>query len=407
MRHLAGVLWGVGLLIIGFPSARAAQSQTPPKTFSIDSGYIPSWATNRSMHNLWIEYEGLGSGIFDFFGENLSLGRSFPTRILLSGGMYFGWDFANYTFFVANHELGHGSRALAAGFSPTYQWNGATTHKSIFTFILQGYGQYNNGAATASGGSTTTFPTDWATVVSAGGMNNSMMFAEALEDEVLYNTGHINQFRAYLRGKLDAYNYVKASNGGSGDDVQSMVNYYGGQGYSISKNDISIGSLAATIISSTSFAYAYSYLKYFASGDPSVKPLAIGAVKLPDISFFQNRSGLSLRLRSAIMSDKHAFPLSVEYVYKGRARAEFSLGYRLIEPLNGIGKTGGLVQGYVNTVGGIGARIFKDFPLGQSSYVTVGGSAFTVSSLEGERNLGKLLSNTLGVEGWGKWTLRL
>ena len=380
-----------------------AAKQKAPRTLSIDSGYVPQLATYQSMNHLWLEFEGLGTAIFDGVGENFYLGKTFPTRALWVLVEYYLWPYANYTFFVANHEIGHGARVTATGGVPRYSWNGSTDGISIFPFIFKGFTRYGDGAFT-TGTSVYFYPTDWTTVADAGGMNNSTHFAEALEDDVYYNTGHILQSRAYYTAKMDAYNYAKSTNGTTTGDVNNLLNIWSARGYSITTDDIKRGALISLLGNFTTLAYAWSIVRYIGMGDPNVNSLSAGSLKLPDLSFFENRYGISLRARSALHSGKIYIPFSIEYLYKGTPQLEISLGYRNVSGAVSGHKLASQIQGYMSSKLGVGVRGTKEFSLGRSSFFTLSGSVFHVNSLEGERTLGRLVSNTLGAEATGRYS---
>ena len=403
---------GVCLLVgLGFADLARAEKQRAPRSVSIDSGYIPALANQHSMWNLWLEYEYLGTGIFDYVGDSEIVGRTFITRAIWGGLMGLGWNVVNYPLFVANHEFGHGARGLTLGLTPRYIWDGSSTeHASIFSFILEGFGHIGDGAVTVSSGAGTSFalPTNWGMTFTAGGMNNSMMWAEYLEDEVYYNTGHVNHLSSYLRAKLDAQKYATSTNNGFVGDLSTLISQWSALGYSISTRDVTTGSVVALLGSFTTWAYAWSGLRYIGVGDPNVTSLTLGALKLPDLSFFQGRSGLSYRLRSALNLGREQLPFSAEYVYKGSTTLEVSAGLRSSSFIGGGGgarKTGSSVQVYLSTAGGGGMRFWRDFAVGNASYFTLGTSLFTAQSLEGERTIGKLISSSLGVEGWAKFSM--
>jgi hypothetical protein len=349
------------------------------------------------MNHLWIEYEGLGSGIFDLVSNKTFVGSSPVGRVPWLVAMYLGWSYLNYGFFVGNHEVGHGSRMVSLGASPRYYWEGGVNHASIFTFLLEGFARYDQrGFANGSGGSVAvSLPSDWGITITAGGMNNSMNFAEALQDEIFYDGGHVNQLAAYVRAKRDAFDYAKYTTTAVSNDVMANVSQWQAKGYSITSNDIAAGAAVSALASFSTYAYAWSALRYFWNGDAKVEPFAIGGFRLPDLSFFQNRYGLSYRLRSAYHTGATAFPWSLEVVYKGQFAAEASFGIRILQPVL-------LVQAFASTMPGGGLRVMKQFggPTGIS--FSIGGSAFTLASLEGERNLGFIVSPGLGLEGWGR-----
>jgi hypothetical protein len=378
-----------------------ANAATPrkPRTLSIDSGYGPFLQSNRSMHQLWFEYEGLGSKIFDTVSDKTFVGASPLGRIPWFAVSFLGWKFLNYGFFVGNHEVGHGSRSISRGSSPRYFWDGGVQHPTIFSFLLEGFLRYDQ-RAFASGSAwslSTPLPDDWDITITAGGMNNSMMFAETLQDEILAGGGHLNQLSAYIRVKTDAFNYAKYTTTAESNDVLANIAQWRGRGYSITTDDIASGAAISALASFSTYAYAWSALRYVWNGDPVVSPLAIGAFVLPDLSFFQNRYGLSYRLRSALDFGAVAFPWSIEYVYKGQFATEVSVGILKRNPTF-------LIQAFASTLRGGGLRLTKQFGGPTGSLFFLGGSVFTLTSLEGERNLGFILPPGIGLEGWTRWS---
>jgi len=377
------------------------------KTISLDSGYVPQATTNRSMWNLWQEYQYFGESGFDALNKTALFGNP-VTRALLAAGSYLAWNWANYPFFVANHELGHGTRVISMRGSPTYTWNTGPGNVSIFTFIGLGFTKYGQGADTTGSISVPSgVPSDWTLTVTAGGMNNSMMYAESLQDEVSYNTGHVLQLPSYIYARMDAFNYAKYNMSSANSDVGSLLGTWQARGYSITTDDVAAGATVSALTSFTTWAYAWSVLRYVGTGDPSVSAARIGGVTLPDVSFFQNRNGLSYRLRTSLrFADRLALPLSVEYVYRGTPTVEVSLGLRRLLGIAGVRKSGDLIQAYLCSDGGGGLRLAKDFPTGSRSFLSLGGSLFTTRSLEGERSMGYLLSSAAGVDIWLKqsWT---
>ncbi|MEK6580067.1 MAG: hypothetical protein AABZ55_12630, partial [Bdellovibrionota bacterium] len=130
----------------------------------------------------------------------------------------------------------------------------------------------------------------------------------------------------------------------------------------------------------------------------------IAAAPIADLSFFENRYGISLRARSALHSGKIYIPFSIEYLYKGTPQLEISLGYRNVSGAVSGHKLASQIQGYMSSKLGVGVRGTKEFSLGRSSFFTLSGSVFHVNSLEGERTLGRLVSNTLGAEATGRYS---
>lgn len=354
-----------------------------------------------------MEYEYLGSSIFDWIHRKTFLGNNFLTRGVFALAEQWGWQYLNYSFFVANHELGHGTRLLSLGGYPGFGWDGESTHISIFTFILAGYSKYGGRAYTAlSAVSNLQMDENQRITVSAGGMNNSMLFGEALEDEVYDNSGHVAQLVAYIRAKLDANGYARGTANGSitSGDVTSLLSLWQNKGYSISATDVANGGLNAFYGSFTTYAYLWSLLRYIGVGDPQVNAFHVGRLKLPDLSFYQNADGLSYRVRSAVDFGNTVIPFSVEYLYKGTPAVELSLGAHFVNRIAGVRKTGSLIQAFLSTAGGIGVRAARDFQTGASSFASLEAALFTANSLEGARNVSFPVGSTLGAEVSLRWS---
>src|SRR4051812_27924811 len=77
-------------------------SHTRPRTLSIDTAYLPFLQSNRAMNQLWIEYEGLGSAIFDTVSNKTFVGSNGFTRVPWLILSWIGWDYLDYGFFVGN-----------------------------------------------------------------------------------------------------------------------------------------------------------------------------------------------------------------------------------------------------------------------------------------------------------------
>lgn len=392
----------MSLLFFVTPCAYAGKFEGT-KSISIDTAYVPMLASNRAMWGFGLEWEYLGMTIFDGVSEGSFIGQTFPTRLLWAAAMHVGWMFPQYSFFVSNHELGHGTRMIAEGGSPRYTWNsGGGNHTSIFSFFLVGLFKHGDGAYAQSSGGFHRAPSNWELVVGQGGMNNSMMFAEALEDEVAANGGHINQILAYYRAKKDPYEYALSTERGFQGDISNTRSMLAALGISVSTQDYKTGTLVSAALSSTTWSYIYSFARYVASGDPNVPHPRIGAFRLPNVSFFQNRSGLSFRARAALDYSDHAIPFSLEAVYRGRTAVEASVGYQSLVSHGSKKRVGFGLQGYASTLGGAGMRISQESQVGQSTLFGYGASVYTSNSLEGERNGGRWLSDFLALDVWAR-----
>jgi len=391
------------------PGPAEAEAFKGTRTLSMDSGYVPSLTSNRAFWQFGIEFEGAGSLLLDGL-DGVGLGSSALTRASLAVGSYLLWPEIQESYFVANHELGHGSRITALGFEPYYVWRSkGNAHANIFSFFVEGLSTGGAAFTATSGGFSSVMPpANWTASLIAGGMNNSTMFAEALEDHVLLGDGHFMEYMAYVRAKQDAANYVQASESGStggsddSNDVSNILSHYAGRGYGISGSDIEAGSQLSRWLSATHWAYGLAAFRYVFGGDPSVPRPALGPLKLPDFSHYLMDEGLSFKVRTALLASSAQYPIELEYVYKGDAVVEASVGYRGLRPL-ARGRMGvNWLQLYLNSKGAFGAKAQHDSPLGERLIGSLGASLYHSSLLEGQRNIARFASTDLGYEAWGR-----
>ena len=382
------------------------------RTFSLDTGYIPILTSARAFWQFGLEFEHFGNWIFDLVDEKTFIGGNPATRLLWGAAIYFGWAYPQESFFVSNHEMGHGARSVAQGGSPSYSWNNSSqSHGNIFTFFLEGF--------TTSGGAVTTtppfsasiiLPDNYSVAVTAAGVNNSQLYSEYLEDEAYYNSGHIMHWIGYVRGKMDLYRYSRATEVGGNfgvagaGDISNMLTSYSGFGYSIDTSDLKTGSLVSRLASFTHWAYVYSAIRYIVNGDPNVNSLEIGAVRLPDVSHYLLRRGISYKIRSGLNFKDVFIPFAVEMVYKGDKALELSGAYRKVKKLAGSRSGAFEIGATLNTVGGFGVKISSDFAVSNAAIMSLGGSVYHPNSFEGERNIARLVATGLGIEAWTRFS---
>lgn len=371
-----------------------AANEHPIRSLSIDSGYLTN--SSRAFWKFGQDVDGAVSTGFDGLSSTF-LGNFFLTRLLLGGAFYMGWNHLEYGFFVANHELGHGSHDAAIGATPTYQWQNGSPQKSIFAFWATGFSQYNNGAQTFASFSSS--PTNYVPLITASGMNNSNEYAEFIENQIAYGGGgHILQYIGYARGKTDASQYYNNTNGGQSGDPAEVVSFYESQGYNISAKDMKTGSLVARYLSATHWAFLRGAIGYIFSGNPLVRGPFLGALKLPDVSHYSTAHGVSYKIRSGLRSNSGFIPVALEYVYKGDSMIEGSLGYRA--------SAANATSGYgfelsASSKGGLG--VSGDYAFGLSSNLgfNIGASLYTNNSLNGNRRIAKYQGNG-GYEAWAR-----
>lgn len=390
------LLWSAALII---SSQAFAASEHPLRTLSLDSGYLLN--SSRAFWTFGKEVDGAVSTGFDAI-DSTFVGDFMLGRVALGGAFYLAWNHFEYGYFVANHEMGHGAHFHSVKGAPVYRWQDGAAQNNIFSFWASGFTQYNNGAQTLSSYSLGYAPENIDLMIVAGGMNNSNEYAEFVEDQITYGGGgHLVQYMGYVRGKLDASEYVDRTDGGLSGDVAEVLSYYSGLGYSISASDLKTGSLVSRWASSTHWAFVWGALQYTFKGEPDVKPFFLGPLKLPDVSHYSTTRGVSYKVRSGLRTSTSFLPLSLEYVYKGDATIEASLGYRASGTGQGPSRFG--LEFSANSKGGLGLKGDLTFGLSQSLLLSVGSSFYTHNSLVGERRIAQYLSGGgSGFEAWSR-----
>jgi hypothetical protein len=379
------------------------------QTVSFDSGYWERLGSNRAFWNFGLELDGLVNRGLDKFSMDSGVGKNPLVRALVAGGAYWFYRYPQYSYFVANHEFGHGTRFISIGVNPVFAWDdGSPELDTVFQFYVKGWSRYGQGAYTAGAYSPAQAPDNWDAALSAGGVNNSAAFAEAVEDAVTRGRAGIASYTSYVWGKSDAAAYVDITKAlqaagqatGSGD-MEFIVDYYEGEGFDIDFDAIREGSLVSRWASSTYWLILWSALRFPFVGDTKVVRPFLGPLRLPDLSHYLNLPGLSYKLRSGIGASKFFFPLEVEHVYRGRSVTEIAFGVETTE--SSYKAIGWGLKLLANTSGGYGVHSFFEWPLGQSAVVTTGASVLSMDLLEAGRNSVKINDSlSLSQEYWAR-----
>jgi hypothetical protein len=375
------------------------------RSFSLDSGYLPKLYSRRAIWTFAGEFDDVGSWGFDAVDRHTFIGDSALTRALWELIGSFGWYYLGCPMAVSVHEFGHGAGLSAEGVTPHYTWLGSSaSHNNIFTFFLAGLGR-TKGAYTSGSGTTGAIPDNWAVTISAGGINNSMMYAEYVEDEAYFQKGHILEYGGYLHGKFDGYNYVKAIEGGFVGDLNALRNFYNPKGYRVHLVDFESGSEVALFGSATHWAYILSGLRYMFNGNPIVMKPRLGRFRLPDVSHYALRNGLSYKLRSGFDFDRYHVPLYLEFVYKGKTSGEITTG--MIRPISTSTRRKSYlsVLGVLNSQLAVGGRFQYDYPLQGQQLVSVGASLYQARTFDAERYVTRILGRDLGLEIWTRFSM--
>ena len=338
-RHRERGCWAAWVLTATLalaPVAVAGQTADTVRTFSLDSRYVGRSYSNDAM-------AGFGIGLFNL--ATLPIQLIEPSSRLRNVGrgllLLVESIFVGEAFLITYHEYGHGTRAAARGWRPRYGFGliltdadlqaalqGPPEHETFFGFFFNSFGQGSAYALAGPDDLLFTPPSedlveDWAILLNAGGLNNEMLFAERIEDEISRNDGHIGFLPAYVNAKLSTIQYSVV---GVFGDVDNTVRSYQAMGFDIDQDRIDSASRASFFLTSLSYQLIYQTVRMFTGESIRFTAWAPGGVELPNTSFFMTRSGLSYRVRTGYRTGPWRFPLAVESVFEGDGRTEVSLG---------------------------------------------------------------------------------
>lgn len=383
---------------------------------SVDTGYIPRLNSNRALAGFGLEFHALGGKTFNFVSDSVA-GEFAAGRALWAFATYYLWDYPTSSWFLAYHEFGHGRALGAVGTQPAYGFTGGSaSYNNIFSYFGSSlftlrYGGFATGVA--GWGTPSSLPSDWAGTITAGGVNNSMLFSEAIEEEIYFQDGHIVTSLAYRAGKLDAAHYVNSTQAGASfsggiGDMANLRNFYQNQGYNISLDDIRNGHYLAAYASFSFWAHLWSVGRYVVKGDPTVESLEVGGLRLPDFSHYLMRRGLTLKANSGFQNGDRFFPVSFEYLYKGDTpKFEVGLGFREQKSAKGrLQKSYGF-RVFINSHPSLSLKAHKSFSIAPDILLNLGAGYYHIDSFDGERHVPFINVGSAGYELWARlsWIL--
>lgn len=319
-------------------NAIPAQTASLARTFSLDSRIFGRTHSNDAVANFGIDVLNLATLPTRLIEPNTKLRNAGQGVLLLVGSTVLGQAFQ-----LAYHEFGHGTRTAAVGLRPRYGFGTLYTaedieaalrappeHESFFGYFLESLFNDTGYALVSPGDPLFPPPSDeelvgsgWAVLLTAGGLNNEMLFSERIEDEIYQNGGHIGFFTTYVNGKLAASQYDL--DGPTGDVGNTVLNYQV-RGFDIDKSRIDSASRTAFFLSSMSYQLIYQTLRTFTGKSIRFTAWEVGGLQLPNTSFYMTRSGLSYKVRSGYRMGEWRFPFAVEHVFEGDDRTEVTLG---------------------------------------------------------------------------------
>ena len=330
---MAAVAW----VSSGLPSELHAQAAH--RSISFDSRYVVH-ESNEAMSRFGLDLFDLATRPGGWIGS-AGRGRSaLAGVVVLATAFYVGEAHS-----LANHEFGHGTRNGAAGFGTVYGFgtlrdasdvsdalaSGALS-ENIYAYFVRSLVAGSGGFAIrrAEGGPFSPLSPErldalrWEGARRAGGMNNEMFMTEGIEDAVAAGRGHVAYYTGYLKGKLSASDFSSSS--ANFGDIPRLVNFYRDRGLDIEASDLDRGSKSAFLVSALSYQFVAGVVRTLAGGEIDIRPWVFRGIEAPNTSFYMNRDGLSLKVRSAARFGDFRMPFALERLYHGDARTEVTVG---------------------------------------------------------------------------------
>lgn len=365
-----------------------AQPSHSRRTLSLDSRYFLQEYSNKAIGHFGIEMIQLGSlptTLFfstDSVSENDSgflFYNSRQAKNFVEGlALLVGSSSLSLGFHLAYHELGHGTRFAAMGLKPLYgHGNDNTVHRNFFSyyvsslFDLSGWTFYDRGLFPL------VYADHWDGLISAGGVNNTMFFAEMIEDEIQRHGGHIGFATSYVLGKLSP------TGSGPANDIGNVLADYRARGFRISRRAVTNASVASFFLSSMTYQFAHQFIKLFLGESTRFHPWEFYGVQLPNTEFYLTRAGLSYKVRTGYSHDSWRFPVAVEFVGEGSRRTEVGLGAE--KKFNAFSATIEFVIGNA-----LECEFESSYAVNEWLLLSGGYSLFDVNNLHGERMIPSL-----------------
>lgn len=164
----------------------------------------------------------------------------------------------------------------------------------------------------------------------AAGMNNEMRLAGDLTDAAYAGQGHISDMWVCWDVHRSAVTYPEDKKDGSSfpkGDVSRLLQFYKEKGWSFSKKDLDTANWLSLFLSSTTYAYLWSWGKFARYGTTDVKAFEVFGVRVPDVENYLLIEGLSYKVKTGYrLNQKVHFPVAIEFLTKGASGAEISLG---------------------------------------------------------------------------------
>jgi hypothetical protein len=372
-----------------------------PRTLSFDSRYVVRTYSNAAFAEFGIEFLELTSVAIDVVPAGnrfANIGRGLLAMVVPG--------IAGQAFGLSYHEFGHGTRAAAAGYRPRFGLGSISTEAEVEAALARGdlhesfFGYFANSFFEGSGYSLADpdavlfaplteqelTETRWRVLMTTGGLNNEMLFAERIEDQIYRGGGHVGLIGAYVNGKVSAGQYA---GGGVFSDVGNAVAQYRALGFDIGESDIDNASTLSFFLSTEGYELIYRLVRVF-MGDPlRYQPWTWSGIEPLNTSFFMTRAGLSYRFRSGYRTGPWRFPVAVERVFNGDGRTELSIGGEWTGELTGAPVA---LRGEITVGQQLGGMVRAERRFGERFLIGGGYALYDSRNLRGERLIPSLES---------------
>ncbi len=346
-----------------------------------------------------------GKGLELITKETLLGDSVFERSLLFFGSEMIGGFFMDLSFITAYHELGHGSRIAAMGFSYNFDGN----KKDFFSYYLSKLG--SNGGVTYTRKRNFKVDSRFATgtsitnlgqlIFAAGGLNAGMAYAGYLGQLAKKEGAHVSHFFSYTISKLDPAIYPEKLNGVRFGDVANILNFYRRLNVGDYRSgDVKNMSYLAYALSSSTWEYLRAVGNYIGSGEMRGKS-ENRKVALPDLENYITSKGLSMKILSSYTPDESiSFPFAVEHVFRGKHVTEYSLGASYLIDQKRAGRLSASLLAGLSPGGKIDYQLSPD----QESVLNFGMNVDHQNSLDGERNIISLRHGEVAASPYIKWT---
>jgi len=294
-----------------------------------------------------------------------------------------------HAFSTAFHEIGHGLRGKSFGYD--YMLLGNKDDKATFSKKEEFFSYFakqlvNSKRAACRFEASTAFTAEQDVIMSAGGMNNEMFFAENLSDQ-LCDKKSLNWLESFalVYSRVSPAIYATQAKK-SGDDPYNVQECYEKLGVSVKKNRITTAGVISLLLSSSTYSILKGIFDSVGNNSAPYKatPFTLYGFRLPDVFSYVTSKGISYKLVSGYnINSTFDVIFGIEQVCHGKSETEVNFGVKAR-----------LGSKFYNTTCRLVATVGKGFnlegdlsvPIHDKIRINVGAATYTGDSLLGERH---------------------